>query len=73
VWFWLDRTRCNRAPAGANHNSEKHIAGCLQSVAGQAFKNIEHIVVDGGSTDNTVEIVKSFPSVTKWISDANKG
>jgi glycosyltransferase len=57
----------------ATYNSEKNISECLQSVAGQAHNNIEHIVVDGGSTDNTMEIVKSFPSVTKYISEPDKG
>ena len=68
----LDRTRCNCVPAKAKHSSEKHIAGCLQSVAkqsrlinlagqarlidtaGQVFKNIGHIVIDGGSKDKTL-------------------
>ena len=54
-------------------NSEKHIRDCLNSVAGQSFKNIEHIIIDGGSSDNTIEVVKSFPSVTKWISEPDNG
>ena len=40
----------------ATYNSEKNISDCLQSVATQTHKNIEHIVIDGGSTDNTIEI-----------------
>jgi len=46
----------------ATYNSEKNITNCLQSVAGQTYQNIEHIVIDGGSTDNTLEIVKNTPS-----------
>ncbi len=57
----------------ATYNSEKNISTCLQSVAGQTYKNIEHIIVDGGSTDKTMEIVKAFPSVTKYISEPDKG
>ena len=57
----------------ATYNSEKNITNCLQSVAGQTYQNIEHIVIDGGSTDNTLEIVKSYSSVTKYISEPDKG
>ena len=54
-------------------NSETTIAACLQSVAGQTYANIEHIVIDGASPDKTLEIVKSFPSVSKCISEPDKG
>jgi glycosyltransferase len=57
----------------ATYNSEKNIATCLQSVAGQTHKNIEHLIIDGGSTDQTLEIVKSFPSVSKTVSEPDKG
>ncbi|MCD6354996.1 MAG: glycosyltransferase [Prolixibacteraceae bacterium] len=43
----------------ATYNSAVHIAGCLESVNSQTYKNIEHIIVDGASTDNTLEIIKS--------------
>ena len=39
-------------------NSDKSIAYTLNSVFKQTYKNIEHIIVDGGSTDNTLDIVK---------------
>jgi len=57
----------------ATYNSELNIADSLKSVANQSYKNIEHIVIDGGSTDNTLEMVKSAPSVTKYISEPDKG
>ncbi len=57
----------------ATYNSELNIADCLKSVANQSYKNIEHIVIDGGSTDNTMKIVKAAPSVTKYISEPDKG
>jgi glycosyltransferase involved in cell wall biosynthesis len=57
----------------ATYNSERYVTNCLQSVAWQSYKNIEHIIIDGGSTDKTLDIVKSFPSVAKYISEPDKG
>lgn len=55
-------------------NAERTIADTLRSVAGQhdVSGRIEHIVVDGASTDNTLNVVKSFPSV-RWISEPDQG
>ncbi|WP_206082201.1 glycosyltransferase family 2 protein [Maribellus sediminis] len=57
----------------ATFNSAKNLADCLQSVADQDYPNIEHIVIDGGSSDGTMEIVKSFPTVSRYISEPDKG
>ncbi len=57
----------------ATYNSKRHLAECLRSIADQDYRKIEHIVIDGGSSDGTLEIVKSFPSVTKSISEPDKG
>lgn len=40
-------------------NSEATIGDCVASIASQDYENIEHIVVDGGSTDRTLEILRS--------------
>ncbi len=47
----------------AAFNAEKTIAKCLQSLARQAFKDFEIIVVDDESSDNTTKEVKLFPNV----------
>jgi len=54
------------------YNSEKYIQKTLDSIHDQAYKNIEHIVFDGLSTDKTIEIVKSYPQI-KWISERDNG
>lgn len=57
----------------ATYNSAATVRDTLQSVAGQQYKNIEHIIVDGLSKDNTLEIVKEFPHVAKLLSEKDKG
>jgi len=48
-------------------NSEKTISDTINSVNSQNYKNIEHIFVDGGSTDNTVNLIKENPKKNKKI------
>lgn len=47
------------------YNSEAHIADCLESVKAQTYQNIEHVIVDGGSTDGTLKIVETYQMVYK--------
>ena len=39
---------------------------------GKPIKNIEHIIIDGGSKDKTIQIIKSASSVTKYLSEPDK-
>lgn len=48
-------------------NSGKTIRDCLESIRRQTYKNIESIIIDGGSSDNTLEIVKEFPDIVTTI------
>ena len=55
-------------------NSEVTLADTLDSVSAQDFDGLEHIVVDGGSTDNTLDIVKAHGSrVARVIPGPDKG
>jgi glycosyltransferase involved in cell wall biosynthesis len=54
-------------------NQGQFIERTLQSVACQAGVEIEHVVFDGGSTDNTVEVLKNFSPPVRWVSKKDKG
>ncbi len=56
----------------ASFNSSRTIRETIESVVRQDFKDWEHWVIDGGSKDNTIEIVKEYPHV-KWISEKDGG
>ncbi len=54
-------------------NQGSFIARTLQSVKQQKYVNLEHIVYDGGSTDNTVDILRSFENDIIWVSEPDNG
>jgi glycosyltransferase involved in cell wall biosynthesis len=54
-------------------NNKTELQRTIDSVRNQNFTNYEHIVVDGGSTDGTVEFLNDNKAVTKWISEKDKG
>lgn len=59
-----------------NYNDAQGLAKTLKSVANQRIPKdfeLEHIIIDGGSTDNSVEIIKQYPHVSKWVSERDKG
>lgn len=57
----------------ACYNSAETIGSALDSVARQTHREIEHIVVDGGSTDGTLELIKRHGTVTKMIGGPDRG
>ena len=55
-------------------NSEKFLEDCILSVHNQSYKNYEHIIIDGNSTDNTVNIIKKHEEkITYWMSESDEG
>ena len=55
------------------HNAEKWLAHCVQSALQQTYSYAEIIIIDDGSSDRSVEIVKSFGSAVRWMTGPNKG
>ena len=55
-------------------NSEKYLEKTIKSVIGQGYKNIQFIIIDGGSTDKTIEIIKKYKNhIDYWVSEKDKG
>ena len=54
-------------------NQGKFIEQTILSVLSQEYPNIEHIVIDGGSTDGTLEILRKHNNKIKWISEPDRG
>ena len=48
-------------------NSKNTILYTLNSIMSQTYENIEHIIVDGGSTDGTIDIIKNYPFLNKKV------
>ncbi len=57
----------------ATYNSAATVRDTLTSVRQQDYPGIEHIIIDGCSTDDTLQIVHDFPHVAKVVSEKDKG
>ncbi len=56
------------------HNPGRLMKDTIDSVLSQYYPNIEYIIIDGGSTDGTVEMIKSYEgSISKFISEPDNG
>ena len=55
-----------------SYNQGAYIEDTIKSILNQSYKNFEHIVFDGGSTDKTIEILNKYKHID-WTSEKDKG
>ena len=57
-----------------SYNAVSVIEQTIFSVINQTYPNVEYIIIDGGSTDGTVDIIKKYADkITYWVSEPDKG
>ena len=55
-------------------NGESHIEQTITSIVNQTYKHLEYIIIDGNSTDKTVEIIKKYDDkISYWVSEKDGG
>ena len=57
-----------------NYNNASQLRRTIESVLAQTFRDIEFIVIDGGSTDNSLEVIRAFANrIDYWVSEPDRG
>jgi glycosyltransferase involved in cell wall biosynthesis len=56
-----------------SYNTGAHVGAAVRSVLGQDWPHVDYLVMDGGSTDDTVGVLESFGPRLRWVSERDRG
>ena len=56
-----------------SYNQGRFLRRTIESVLNQTYPNIEYIVIDGGSSDKSIEILQSYTDRFVWVSEPDNG
>ena len=57
-----------------SYNQGQFLEETIQSVLGQCYPNLEYIIIDGGSSDNSIDLIKKYSErITHWVSEPDRG
>jgi glycosyltransferase involved in cell wall biosynthesis len=57
-----------------NYNGAQYLEACILSVISQEYPNLEYIIIDGGSSDQSIKIIKKYQKfITYWVSEPDNG
>jgi glycosyltransferase involved in cell wall biosynthesis len=60
--------------ATPNYNQGSFLEGCIQSILSQNYPKLEYMIIDGGSTDNSLDIIRKYENkISYWVSEKDGG
>lgn len=55
------------------YNGQEHIGGTIESVLDQTYKDLEYVIIDGQSTDGTLQVIEGYREIDRVVSEPDRG